>query len=293
MERRAPFFPMGNLAGWCDALFGVLNYGELEQAIHAIRHTGGALRTCEFVRNMFSSIELMPPVDERYLPFRDDWSKDVQFVPRKNAETVMLVFSGRGIPGLGMPTNMVHRWLGRLPVSLVYLRDLVDASEFSYYLGGIASLGKDRDATLIELRRLVSALGGRRIVCYSNSGGVFGALHYGLDLKAEAVLCLGGATNLSVKFDSGRRMNGALPKVDLRRAYSTAERPPRARIVYAEHHWDDRIQAEYMSGVPAVTLHALSRATGHNVMRYLVKRREYDDHLDWLVSQGSERDALD
>ena len=123
---------------------------------------------------------------------------------------------------------------------------------------------------------------------------MFAALHYGLDLKAEAVLCLGGATNLSVKFKSGRRMNGALPKVkvDLRRAYSTAERPPRARIVYAEYHWDDRLQAEYMSGVPTVTLHAIPRATGHNVMGDLVKRREYDGHLDWLLSQGSERDAL-
>ena len=142
VERRAPFFPMGNLAGWCDALYGVLNYGELEQVTHAIRHAGGALRACQFVRNTSLSLELMPPVDERYLPFRDDWSKDVQIVPRKNAETVMLVFSGRGVPGLGMPTNMVHRWLGRLPVSLVYLRDLVDVSEFSYYLGGLLRSGK-------------------------------------------------------------------------------------------------------------------------------------------------------
>ena len=143
------------------------------------------------------------------------------------------------------------------------------------------------------MRRLVSALGGRRIVCYGNSGGVFAALHYGLDLKAEAVLCLSGTTNISAQFNShllsgtdNGSANGKLPeaKVDLRRAYRIAERPPRARIVYAEHNWDDRLHAEHMKGLPTVTLQAVPGTANHNVIMDLVLRGGYEVLLEWLLA---------
>jgi hypothetical protein len=287
VEGRAPLFPMGNLAGWCAAFDELLNRGVLEPVMHAMRYATVAFPTSNYVTNISRLLERIPPVDERSLSFSDVFAKDVQIVPRENAETVMLVFCGRAHRA-GLPLNMLHRWLGRLPASLVYLRDF---RQF-YYLAGVVSLGDDRGATLTALRRIVSALGGRRVVCYGNSGGVFAALHYGLDLKAEAVLCLSGTTNISRQFNShpvsgtgNGRASGKLPdaKVDLRRAYRIAERPPRARIVYAEHNWDDRLHAEYMRDLPTVTLQAVPGGTGHNVIMDLVRRGEYEGLLQWLL----------
>jgi hypothetical protein len=228
----------------------------------------------------------MPPADEKCLPF-NDIGNDVQIVRRENAETIMFVFCGR-FHQAGLPLCLLHRWLGRLPVSLVYLRDF----RLLLYLAGISSPGQNRDETLASLHNIVSSLGGRRIICYGNSGGSFPALHYGLDLGSEAVLCLSGVMNISPEFNSrlssanlAARLNRQLPdvSVDLQRAYRIAKRPPRARIVYGECNWDDRLHAEYMSGLPTVTLQAVPD-TAHNVVVHLIRRGQYEVLLEWLVT---------
>ncbi len=290
-ERRAPFYPMANIAGWCAALDETLVCGHLEAALHIAGYLSTAFPTSDYVRWMRRLLrisERMPPADENYLPFQDLFWNDVQIVRRENAETVMFVFCGR-THRAGMPLCIIHRWLGRLPVSLVYLRDF----RTLYYLAGIGSLGQDRRATLDSLHSIVASLGGSRTLCYGNSGGVFAALHYGLDLESEAVLCLSGITNIAAEFNSHLRSAASIARlhrelpgeaVDLYRAYCAAERPPRARIVYAEHNWDDRLHAEYMSGLPTVTLQGVPDVASHNVIADLIYRGEYESLLDWLVS---------
>jgi hypothetical protein len=287
-ERRAPVSPMANVAGWCAALNETLARGHLEPAIHAVGHLSTAFPTSNYLKNLSRIFERMPPADETYVPFQDVFSNDVQIVRRENAKTVMFVFCGREHKP-GLPVCIIHRWLGRLPVSVVYLRDF----RALFYLTGVSSLGQNRHATISSLRSIVASLGAQRMLCYGNSGGVFAALHYGLDLESEAVLCLSGVTNVNLEFnarlrsiDSVARLNRALPRVtiDLERGYRTAKRPPRARIVYAEHNWDDRLHAEHMGGLPTVTLQAVSGTASHNVIADLIYRGEYEGVLDWLVS---------
>jgi len=139
VERRTPFFFMSNVAGWCAAFDELLNDGGLEPVKHAMRYASAAFPPSTYVINISRLLEQIPPVDERYLSFRDVFAKDVQIVQRENAETVMLVFCGRA-QRAGLPLNMLHRWFGKLPVNLVYLRDFRKV----YYLAGVASLGEDR-----------------------------------------------------------------------------------------------------------------------------------------------------
>jgi hypothetical protein len=287
-ERRAPFSPMADIAGWCAALRQTLVGGRLEPAIHAVDYLSRGFPTSDYLRRLRQIFELMPPADQTYLQFHDIVWNDVQIVPRENAKTVMLVFCGRG-EGAGLPLCVMHRWLGRLPVTLVYLRDF----QVLFYLAGIRSLGRNRRDTLDSLRRIVTSVGGQRTVCCGNSSGTFAALHYGLDLRSEAVLCLAGITNLATDFNFHlrsanmiSRLHRELPgqAIDLRFAYRAAKRPPQARIVYAEHNWDDRLHAEYVAGLPTITLQAFSDSDGHNVIRDLIYRGEYVDLLDWLVS---------
>jgi hypothetical protein len=285
-ERRALFSPMSDHAGWSAALDNTLTHGRLEPAVHAAGHLRIAFPTSRYITNLCHLFEHMPAADEKYLPFHDQ-GNDVQIVRRENAGTVLFVFCGR-VHQAGAPLCVLHRWFGRLPVSVVYLRDF----RVLLYLAGISSLGQNRDETLASLRNIVSSLGGRRSVCYGNSGGSFPALHYGLDLGSEAVVCLSGVMNISPEFNSrlrsanlAARLNRQLPdvSVDLHRAYSVAKQTPRARIVYAEHNWDDRLHAEYMSGLPTVTLQAVPD-TAHNVVGNLIGRGEYEGLLEWLVT---------
>jgi len=287
-ERRAPFSAMADAAEWCAALNETLALGRLEAAVHAAGHLGAAFPTSNFVRTLCRIFERMPPADESYVPFQDLYWNDVQIARRENAKTVLLVFCGRQHKP-GLPICIIHRWLGRLPVSVVYLRDF----RVLFYLAGIRSLGKNRRATLDALRRIVASIGGQRTLCYGNSGGVFPALHYGLDLQSDAVLCLGGITNVTTEFnsrlrsvDSIARLNRELPGqlVDLREAYRAAKQTPRARIVYAEHNWDDRLHAEHMGGLPTVALEAVPDTASHGVYPDLIYRGKYEGMLDWLVS---------
>jgi hypothetical protein len=287
-ERRAPFSPLANIAEWCPALRETLVRGRLEPVLHAVDYLRAGFPTSDYLKRLCQIFARMPPADERYVPFHDLVWKDVQIVRRANSKTVMLVFCGRGEGG-GLPLCMLHRWLGRLPVSLVYLRDF----QVLFYLAGIPSLAKSRRATLDSLRRIVVSVGGQRSLCYGNSSGVYAALHYGLDLRSEAVLGLGGVTNVDADFNFHlrsanitARLNRELPgeAVDLHQAYRAAKRPPRARIVYAEHNWDDRLYAEHMRGLPTVTLQAVPDSASHNVIDDLICRGEYVGLLDWLVS---------
>jgi hypothetical protein len=285
-EQRAPSSPMANIQGWHDALHEILDHGHVEPVVHAVKHLRTAFLPHKYVflETLHQIFERMPPADESYLPFQDVLCNDVQIVRRENAETVMFVFCGRKHKP-GLPTCIDHRWLGRLPVSLVYLRDFQKV----FFLAGISSLGQDRGAALDSLRRIVTSIGGRRTVCYGYSGGAFAALHYGLELESDAVLCLSGVTNVSSEFNSRLRSakrNRELPRgaVDLRHAYSVATRPPRVRIIYAKHNWDDRLHAQHMEGLPTVTLQAVPAALSHNVVVDLVNRGEYEGVLGWLVS---------
>src|SRR5262249_49114766 len=153
------------------------------------------------------------------------------------------------------------------------------------------SLGKNRRATLDALRRIVASIGGQRTLCYGNSGGGFPAVHYGLDLQSDAVLFFGGITNVTTEFhfrlrsvDNIARLNRELPGqlVDLREAYRAAKQTPRARIVYAEHNWDDRLHAEHMGGLPTVALEAVPDTASHGVYPDLIYRGKYEGMLDWL-----------
>ena len=288
-ERRPPALGERNVAGHraaAAAIDVVVARGNLEAAEHAARLLYSKSPGFRYARNLCAVFDRMPPAD-RQLPFADDLTKEVQIVPRKDAETVVLLFCGNS-QRLGIPLSAIHRWLGLIPASLVYFRDFRRLS----YLAGLPSLGPDREATLTSLRGIIASLGGRRTVCYGNSGGAFAALHYGLDLGSEAVLSLSGVTNLSPEFDAYlrkavniARLRRDLPHalVDLRRLYGTADRPPRALLLYAQHNWDDRLHAEYLSGLPTVSLMAVENHDEHNVLVELIKRGEFEGLLDRLV----------
>jgi hypothetical protein len=285
-EQRRPRFACAAMAQWSLAIQRLLGSGHLRIAEHAARHLSAAFPTLAYARNLCAIFDRMPRLETPHAIFEDDPTKDVQVVAR-NSDLVVLLFTGNAhAPGLPLP--LFHPWVAQLPATLVYLRDLRRIN----YLQGVPSLGPTRAATLSALRNMISSLHGRRIVCYGNSGGVFAALDYGLELGAEKVLCMSGATSLSPASNIHTRyraraltLKTQFPDLclDMREAYSRAANPPRVCIVYGKDCWDDRIQAELMSTLSCVTLYGLENCGEHNVITEVIPRGEYENLLNWLI----------
>jgi acyl carrier protein len=286
-QGRPPELMLRRRQQWVGAIELLGSSGDLEAAVRGVRSLHARYPQSEFAKNMSALFDRMPAAGAQ-LPFTDDLERDVQVVRHPDASDVLLLFCGRS-HRLGMALSAIHRWLGRLPASLVYLRDFRRA----FHLHGVPSLGVNRDETLAALRRIVAELNGRRVFCYGVSSGGYPALHYGLDLGAQAVLVLAGCINLSLEFTgqmpvapSIARLHKELPgaAIDLRQAYAAAERPPHMHLVYGDGNWDDRLHAESMSGLPKVTLQILSDCTNHNVTTELIRRGQYEPLLQEFLA---------
>ena len=287
-EGRFPDIERNQLPIFAGAIDLLLTEGNLQTAEAAVRHLHDAHPRLAYARNLCQAFDHMPEAADQP-PFEDDASQDVQIVRREGAELVLLLFCD-GAMRLGIPLAMVHRWLGLLPAHLIYLRDF----QGLHYIAGVPTLGPDRETTLAALREMIGALGAKRVLCLGNSAGFFGALSYGLDLGAEAVVAMSGISNLGShpSFEDARAAGAA---TDMRTAYLNAENPPRALLVYGGSFWDDRLQAEYMADLPTVTLCPLSEVKSHHAVMHAVRSGQFQALLDWLFepqpTRGSRRSA--
>jgi amino acid adenylation domain-containing protein len=294
-ERRSPAFHTSSLAEWAAALDLLFLQGNLALIEHGARHLHAFDPAFSHAEDLCGFFDRLPPAGDQ-LPFRDHATKDVQIVRREHADAVIFLFCDRA-SCLGMPLAAIHRWLGRLPASLVYLRDFQRVQ----FLAGVPSLGEDRDTTVRSLRDLAGSLGARRILCYGNSSGGFAALHYGVDLSADAVVAVSGRTNQLSAFNAHLHFAGSVERIDkavagteldLRQLFFAANKRPRVLATYGEHSWDDRLHAEHLRDVPGVTLHPVEGFAGHNAALELVLRGQFQGLLDWLMAPAAGRTAM-
>jgi hypothetical protein len=272
---------------YARALMKLLDEGRLGLAGELARRLRREYPNSPYAEVMDEFFARLPPPGSQPA-FVDDLTQEVQVVRRDGADAVLFLFCGFD-HRLGLSLTAMHRWFGRLPASLVYLRDFRSL----FYLGGLATLGADSAATAAGLRDIAAGLGGRRILCCGCSGGVYAALSYGLALGAEAVLALAGPTNLATDFNahlrSARRVAHLwsrlpqAPAIDLRRAYAEAARPPRVLFVFDRNNWDDRLHAEHLAGLPTVRLDPLEDRGIHAVIMLLIVNGLLDAKLDWLT----------
>jgi len=287
VERRAPHFDRGNIAAWVEAVNLQMLIGQIEVAEHGLRHLRARFPTVTYANRVGDIFNRLPLAGEA-LPFKDDPESDIQIVTRDHSRTVLLLFCGRE-HNMGLPLSVVHRWTGRLSASLIYLRDF----RRRHFLDGLTSLGATQAATVAALRGITASLGARRVVCWGSSAGVFGALHYGLGLEADAILCLGGIVNMTPEFNaysvyerSAIKLQAELPDtvLDVRPLYQAAACPPRVRMICGAEYWNDRIHAEYMAMLSCVTLQVVENFGEHNVIVELIRRGQFEAALHWLVS---------
>lgn len=281
LDRISPFM-------WANACHELLETGRMAVLEYAVRHLHPSYPDLKYLAALAAWLDAIP----RHLPaplvFSDDPETEIQVVRRPACDSVLFCFcAARGT--LGLPINLVHEWLGRLPVSLVYIKDVRDL------FGGLGypTIGADREASVAALRRLAKSLGGRKIYAFGVSLGGYPALYYGLQLGARGVLSLAGSTDLTRGFVerwplSATYLNFIQKAPDhalnLRALYQSATRRPRGLFVYGSKNAYDRQQAERMRGLPGVDLIEVENYAHHNVIDALIQRRQFLDILYRLLS---------
>jgi hypothetical protein len=269
---------------WVRACEDLLDRGLRGPAELALKRLREAYPDLEYAKTMTDLFDVVPDELAPLIELPPESGSDVQIVRRPDSDAVLLVFCGHG-KRVGMPVSLAHRWLGRLPASVIYFRDVRKLA------GGIGypSLGTDRPSTILSLKRLIADLGARKIYTYGNSAGSFAAFHYGVNLGAEAALGLAGPTNLTADFNAPLRPRGSL-YLDLAAAspdYAVALRPllaagssgPRVMYVYGSEAAKDRAYAEHIAGLPSVELVPLEGHARHNVVVPVILRGRYPSLL--------------
>jgi len=225
--------------------------------------------------------------------FVDAADSDVQIVSGAPGAPMLVVVCGNA-HRFGADLNLMHCWLRRLHVNLVYLRDF----RRLFYLCGVRSVG-DYGETVSALRRIAADLGASRIACIGNSGGAYGALRLGLDLGAEAVAALSGPTSLhrlAPKLRAIAESQGvALPEEEIERSslpdlYAAARgRTPLVRLVYGAESHLDRAHAMAMGRLPGVALMEIPGWKNHAVLGPLVALGLFDRLLRWAIGGSHAR----
>lgn len=266
---------------WALALDRLIARAMLEEAVLAGQRLAAAYPASRFFATMAGILARLPPAcnDTAFAAFCDDPRLEVQVIPRDQADVVLLGFCGRA-ERMGMPLNLIHRWFGLLNAHVIYLRDY----SRNHYDNGIDSLGPGLAGTLSALRELINALGPDRIVCYGNSMGGYGALRYGLELQAEAVLGFAAMTILEA--NEGEQLfqqRRLAPGIDLRPLYQRAATTPRVHLVYSEHYLKDRIQALNFEGLPNVTIEAARCEVSRQAVLHALFGGRFEPLIRWLV----------
>lgn len=270
---------------WARAVELLIAHSDFRPARYAAGQFLAVRPDLAYAQNIADILDRMPR-GATGLAFQDDPGRDVQVVPRTGSNNVIVVFADRG-DGAGVPFPIAHAWFGRLPASLIYLRDF----RRLFFRDGVPHFGDGRQATTAGLKSIIQSLGARRVLCYGCSAGGFAALDYALDLEAVAVLGISGSYNLSPDFPIKRDWRSreylshpiSQQAVDLRERYSRAANPPQTMLVYGADNPVDRTHAEYMAGARNVTLAAVEDCRMHMLVIELIRRGTFERALQWLV----------
>jgi len=194
----------------------------------------------------------------------DDMNSDSAagiFIHRAPAsDKALLVFTGLAHEAGGIPLQLLHGLLSDLQVNVIYLRDF----QRLLYCNGVQGLEESYASTLSAIRTLQEQWGATRLYCLGMSGGGYGAIRYGIDLNAEAILGFGAATTIDKdlrQFDARGpsviyQIEKHVPEmlINLRTLLEDHPSPPKIHLYYGDEMKEDHGHATNLDGIPGTTL---------------------------------------
>ena len=118
LERATPY-------QWAAACHELWESGRIEVVEYAIRLLRAHYPDMKYLESLVALFDGLPRNLPAPLAFCDDPAAEIQVVRRPGSDAVLLCFCARN-GTLGLPLNFIHQWLGRLPTSLVYIKDFRD-----------------------------------------------------------------------------------------------------------------------------------------------------------------------
>jgi acyl carrier protein len=282
---------------WAGNIQYLMRIGALDVALEEVQRLNTLHPGMPVAEDLGGILRAMPAANGAREPFRDDPERALQVNRCDHADTVLFVFCG-ALDGCGVPLPVFHRWIGQLPLSVVYLRDF----RRSHYFAGLPRFGTGLAATVAGLRALAKELGASRILCWGNSAGAPASLKYGIELGAERVIALDGTYDFTREFNlcldsawNAARVRTTYPESDwnLRQRYFTAQQRPRSLLAYGEGSWDDRIHAEHMGDIPGVHLLRVNHRRNHCSLNPIIARGWMEPVLAWLTTGAPLGHVLD
>jgi hypothetical protein len=210
--------------------------------------------------------------------------------PVANSDTMLVAFSGSN-NRMSFTLSMMHRFLRKSGVSVVYVRDI----NRNRYLGGILGLGADFAETTQGFADLAKRYGAKRILTLGNCTGCLGALRYGAALGAEAMLGISPALRAkradTLKPEHAKRLaalRGNLPAnhKTLDVLFAEAKQQLSVALVYGEKCTQDAEDARSIAKFSNVTLLPILNSADHNGMGELLMRGLLAPLLSEFVLKG-------
>jgi len=239
---------------------------------------------------------LSPEDQARTSGFQDDSKADFQFVPADpsavRSDRMLVVFSDLGQRFGGCPLPLLHAYLARLGLHVLYLRDL----ENVFYLNGQPRDAYNLSRSISRIKTLRDQLGIRSFITMGNSSGGFGALHCGdFQLRAQRIFSFAGPTNLTLCLPdiTQKQRDAGIPE-PLRATPWAANAAARLRqpgpqphlhlILAADNVNDARFARHLGSPLPShITVETLAGSSAHNVLIPLVQQGRLAPLLQELV----------
>jgi hypothetical protein len=194
------------------------------------------------------------------------------------ADKIVLVFKSAD-SRFWLNYEQLFQALKRFGTHLIFLKD----DHVRYFMHGIDGFGAGYQNSLHDLRALCRSFGDLPIYCIGSSMGAFGALRYGLDVGAEAVLALSPMTSLDASVVDRpladeiwiSRYMGE-DAIDLRPLYAAAARVPRVTIYHGAQNDRDSTHARRFADIPGARIVALDGYTGHDSFAHLLAQQRLD-----------------
>lgn len=220
---------------------------------------------------------------------RDDRRAEIQLAAGDPGAPVVIVFTGLA-DKVSVPLNTMDRLLAARGLNAIYCRDF----SRRMYVHGIESLGPDAAGTADALRSLLEKLDATRVFTLGNSVGGHGAIHYGLRLKADAVLSYAGPTNATSGFLStfderaavvARKLNRhpIADELDLKPLAAGCDGRVQIHLIYGAGMPQDRVHAKHLAGVPGVHLHGDPECADHDVLSHHIANGKFVTLLEQVV----------
>ena len=272
-----PFLEEATAYQWMGACHDLWEAGDINIVEFAARLLYPEFPGITYLQTLVALFDAMPRFAQAPIAFRNDPSAEIQIIQRPDCAYVLLCFCAAG-GTLGLPVNFIHQWLGRLPTSLVYIKD------FRNLCGGCGfpSLGPDRASAVAALRHIAKEIGGKKLYTLGVSLGGYAALYYGLELQATSILSFAGATDYTPEFVNSlgppskdySNLCSQAPDyvINLRDACAAAADRTQILIAYSANQTRDRLQAERLAGLSNVELIGVNYAQ-HNVLDPLIRER--------------------